>query len=296
MDPTRRLPENLVAHAKAFRDGGHGAVEAKHASTVVLLRDGDGLPGGLEVYLLRRRVDMAFAAGMCVFPGGGVDSRDFDADIGWVGPTPAEWADLLDTDEELARALVCAAVRETFEESGVLLAGPTAESVVEDTSGAAWEDDRRLLEGREVSFTEFLGRRGLKLRTDLLRPWGSWVTPVFEPRRFHARFFVAALPAGQVTGDLSVESDQVVWLSVRDAIRAVDTQRMLMLAPTYFTCLEIYGFATPADVLAGAEQRELTAVEPEAYVDGDGVYLSIPDRLVALREDVGSRMHGGTPR
>src|SRR3954453_21569794 len=134
------------------------------------MRDGGGLPGGIEVYLLRRHVDMAFAAGMCVFPGGGVDKRDFDADIGWVGPSAAGWGALLWGDEPFARALVCAAVRETFEESGVLLAGPTEESVGGDTTGAGWERDRRALEGREVSFTSFLERRGLKLRTDLLRP------------------------------------------------------------------------------------------------------------------------------
>jgi 8-oxo-dGTP pyrophosphatase MutT (NUDIX family) len=290
MDATRRLPTELVEHARAFAHGGRQPVEAKHASTVVLLREGDRRPGGLEVYLLRRHVDMAFAAGMCVFPGGGVDPRDFDADIGWVGPTPARWAELLGTDEAFARALVCAAVRETFEESGVLLAGPGADSVVDDTTGPDWEEDRRRLEARELSFTEFLQRRGLRLRTDLLRLWGSWVTPVFEPRRYNARFFVAELPAGQVTRDVSTESDHVVWLPVRDAIRAVDEQQMLMLPPTYCTCLELYDFERPADVLAATEHRDLTSVEPEALVDEDGAYLSIPERLVALAEDVGARM------
>jgi 8-oxo-dGTP pyrophosphatase MutT (NUDIX family) len=292
VDPTRRLPDHLVAHARAFTDGTTEPVEAKHASTVVLMRDGDGQPGGLEVYLLRRHVDMAFAAGMCVFPGGGVDKRDFDAEIGWVGPSPAEWAALLGTDEAFARALVCAAVRETFEESGVLLAGPTEETVVEDTTGDDWEEDRRALEAREVSFTSFLERRGLRLRTDLLRLWGSWVTPVFEPRRFNARFFVAALPAGQVTRDVSTESDEVVWLPVREAIREVDDRQMMMLPPTYCTCLELYDAASTADALAAAGTRDLTSVEPEAVVDGDGAYLSIPDRLVALGEDVAARMRG----
>jgi 8-oxo-dGTP pyrophosphatase MutT (NUDIX family) len=242
------------------------------------------------VYLLRRHVDMAFAAGMCVFPGGGVDRRDFDADIGWVGPSPSAWAKLLDTDDAFARALVCAAVRETFEESGVLLAGPTEQSVVGDTTGEDWETDRRRLEAREVSFTEFLERRGLKLRTDLLRPWGSWVTPVFEPRRFNARFFVAELPAGQVTRDVSTESDEVLWLPVRDAIRAVDAHEMLMLPPTYCTCLELYDFTRAADALVGAERRDLAPIEPAAVVDGDGAYLSIPDRLVRLADDVTARM------
>ena len=292
MDPTRRLPDRLVEQARAYTDGTTEPVEPKHASTVVLMRDGDGQPGGLEVYLLRRHVDMAFAAGMCVFPGGGVDKRDFDAEIGWVGPTPAEWAALLGTDEAFARALVCAAVRETFEESGVLLAGPTEESVVEDTTGDDWEEDRRALEAREVSFTSFLERRGLRLRTDLLRLWGSWVTPVFEPRRFNARFFVAALPTGQVTRDVSTESDEVVWLPVREAIRAVDDRTMMMLPPTYCTCLELYDAASTSDALAAAGSRDLTSVEPEAVVGEEGAYLSIPDRLVALGEDVAARMRG----
>jgi 8-oxo-dGTP pyrophosphatase MutT (NUDIX family) len=289
MDPTRRLPPSLLEHARAF-DRSSTPAEPKHASTVVLLREGDGRPGGLEVYLLRRHVGMAFAAGMCVFPGGGVDRRDFDADIGWVGPEPAEWAKLLDCDEGFARALVCAAVRETFEESGVLLAGPTPATVVTDTTGDDWEADRRRLEAREVSFTDFLARRGLRLRTDLLRLWGSWVTPVFEPRRFNARFFVAELPAGQVTRDVSTESEEVVWLPVREAIRAVDEHRMLMLPPTYCTCLELYDFTTPTEVLAAADGRDLVSVEPRAVVDDAGAYLSIPERLVRLGEDVAARM------
>jgi hypothetical protein len=163
---------------------------------------------------------------------------------------------------------------------------------VDDTTGADWEDDRRALEGREMSLTSFLERRGLRLRTDLLRLWGSWVTPVFEPRRFNARFFVAELPAGQITRDVSTESDHVVWLPVRDAIRAVDAHEMLMLPPTYCTCLELYDFARPGDALAAAADRDLTSVEPEALVDEDGAYLSIPDHLVALGKDVAARMRG----
>jgi 8-oxo-dGTP pyrophosphatase MutT (NUDIX family) len=290
MDPTRRLPPTLVEHARAFARGDRQPAEPRHASTVVVLRPGDGLPGGLEVYLLRRHVDMAFAAGMYVFPGGGVDKRDFDAEVGWVGPAPAEWARLLGSDEAFARALVCAAVRETFEESGVLLAGPTEQTVVADTTGADWEADRHALEARELPLTELLARRGLRLRTDLLRLWGSWVTPVFEPRRFHARFFVAELPAGQVTRDVSTESDEVVWLPVREAVRAVDEHRMLMLPPTYCTCLELYDHTSPADVLAAATGRDLEPVEPQAVVDGSGAYLSIPERLVRLGEDVAARL------
>ena len=286
MDPTRRLPESFVATAREFLDGTKQPVAPKDASTVMLLRGGDDEPGGVEVYLLRRTLDMAFAGGFCVFPGGGVDPRDFDHEIGWVGPSPQEWARLIDTSEEQAEALVCAAARETFEESGVLLAGATEDSVVADTTGDDWERDRQRLEARELSFTDFLDQRGLRLRTDLLQLWGRWVTPIFEPRRYDTRFFVAALPDGQVTRDVSTESDEVVWMRVRDVIDAVDEGTLAMLPPTYATCLELHEHTSPAAALAAAPHRDRTPILPEMQVDPDGGYLALPHRLVALGEDV----------
>ena len=204
------LPPELVRQAREFADGTRTPVEPRDAATVVLMRPPEEGP---SVYLLRRQTSMAFAAGMCVFPGGVVDPRDFDASVGWAGPSPAEWAGRLGTDEATALALVCAAVRETFEESGVLLAGTRPDSVVADTTGDDWEADRVALEARELAFTEFLSRRGLVLRSDLLGVWAGWLTPIFEPRRYRTWFFVAELPEGQRTRDVSTESSSVTWLS-----------------------------------------------------------------------------------
>ena len=282
MEPTRRLPEHLVRQAQQHATGGGTPAVPRDASTVVLLREGDGREGGLEVYLLRRVAAMAFAGGFCVFPGGGVDPRDADAAIGWAGPSAGEWGRLLGTSTQLARALVCAAVRETFEESGVLLAGSTPDTVVADTTGDDWERDRRLLEAREVAFTEVLGRRGLVLRTDLLQWWGSWVTPVAEPRRYDTRFFVARLPPGQVTRDVSSEAEEVVWLAVRDALDAVDAGRLSMLPPTYVTCLELQPFRALEEALAAASLRERSTVEPELVIDADGARLELPPGPAAL--------------
>ena len=287
MDPTRRLPEAFVEHVRKFVDSGQPVAEPRDASTVVLLRDGDGQPGGLEVYLLRRVDQMAFAGGFCVFPGGGVDPRDFDQEIGWAGPSAAEWSSMLGTSEQHARALVCAAVRETFEESGVLLAGFSDSSVVDDTTGDDWEADRLALETRELSFTSFLAQRGLVLRTDLLGFWGSWITPVFEPRRYDTRFFVAALPEGQVTRDVSTESSQVMWKPVREVIADVDADRLAMLPPTYATCLELFSSRSVASAVASASERDRTPILPEMQIDPDGGYLRLPERLVALGESVG---------
>ncbi|QNN54649.1 NUDIX hydrolase [Nocardioides mesophilus] len=302
MEARIRLPDTLVEHALAFAAGTRTPSEPRFASTVVLLRESAGTgeaggdaggPGSLEAYLLRRHVDMAFAAGMCVFPGGGVDPRDFDHTVAWAGPSAAEWAERMGVEEALARALVCAAVRETFEESGVLLAGPTDSSVVADTTGADWEEDRRALEAREVPLTDFLTRRGLVLRTDLLRLWGSWVTPVVEPRRYDTQFFVTRLPEGQVARDVSTESDRVLWSRVDEAIRAVDAGEMFMLPPTYCTLLELFEYGAVADALVAAQGRDLTPVEPAVVPGSDGdaaMYLSIPAHLVDLGHAVRERL------
>jgi 8-oxo-dGTP pyrophosphatase MutT (NUDIX family) len=275
------LPPHLVEHAREFAEGRRTPAEPRDAATVILMRPAPSPGSGPELYLLRRQTSMAFAGGMCVFPGGGVDPRDFDSSVAWAGPTAASWAASLLTSEEMARALVCAAVRETFEESGVLLAGPSASEVVADTTGEDWEADRLALEGKELAFTTFLSRRGLVLRSDLLGAWAAWCTPEFEPRRFRTWFFVALLPAGQVTRDVSSESSSVLWRSALGACDAVDAGEIGMMPPTYVTCLEVGQHATPADVLEASAGRDLTMFTPS--VDDDD-RVSIPARSMPLVE------------
>ena len=275
------LPPQLVEHARDFAEGRRTPAEPRDAATVVLMRAGSD-DRGPELYLLRRQTSMAFAGGMCVFPGGGVDPRDFDSAVAWSGPGPAEWADRLGTSEEMARALVCAAVRETFEESGVLLAGPSAAEVVADTTGDDWEADRQALEAKDLSFTAFLDRRGLVLRTDLLGAWSGWCTPEFEPRRFRTWFFVAALPPGQRTRDVSSESSSVAWMSALGACDAVDAHELGMMPPTYVTCLEVGQYADPDAVLAAATGRDLTMFTPAVESEGEGATMSVPERSMPL--------------
>ena len=276
------LPEALVEQAEAFASGDREPAEPRNAATVLLLRDASK---GLSVYLLRRQTSMAFAGGMVVFPGGGVDPRDFDHSVSWAGPSVAAWAERLGVDAANARALVCAAVRETFEESGVLLAGPSETEVVADTTGEDWEADRVALEKRELAFTEFLDRRGLVLRTDLLAVWSAWLTPVFEPRRYRTWFFVAELPAGQRTRDVSTESDAVAWSPVMGAVEAAERGEIGMMPPTYLTCLEVGQHRTAEEVLAAAASGRPTEVfMPEPVHEGGVMTLSFPDRLRPLLE------------
>lgn len=277
--PPVPLPEHLIDVARSFEDGTNTPAEPRDAATVILMRPS---ANGPEVYYLRRHVSMDFAAGMAVFPGGGVDRRDFDASVGWAGPSPAAWATRLGCDEETARALVCAAVRETFEESGVLLAGTSESSVVADTTGDDWEADRVALESRELALTDFLNRRGLVLRTDLLGVWDAWLTPTFEPKRYRTWFFVAVLPDGQVTRDVSTESSSVAWIPARVAADQADAEELALMPPTYLTSLEVGGFASPAEVLEVAASRSVEMFTPSVEPLGEGWTLSMPDRLRPL--------------
>jgi len=249
-----RVPPALLSAARAFAEEGREPVRPRLASTVVLMRPE---VDGFEVYALRRVATMAFAAGMYVFPGGGVDPRDATAEIGWAGPTPAEWAERLGLPEAQARAVVCAAVREVFEESGVLLAGPDATTVVGDVSGAEWEAARVALVGRELGMAEFLAGRELVLRGDLLAPWARWVTPEFEPRRFDTYFFLARLPERQRTRDVGGEAALVRWARPADL-----AEERPMLPPTEITLRQLATFDRIEDALDAARRRRLPAVRP----------------------------------
>lgn len=267
------FPPDWPERIRALADGALTPVTPKRAATVMLLKDTDRGP---VVHMLRRRASMAFAGGAYAYPGGGVDPRDDDRQVRWAGPTRAWWAERLGVDETTAQAIVCAAVRETYEEAGVLLAGPAPDSVVRDTTGDDWEADRAALVARETSFAEFLDRRGLVLRSDLLGAWTRWITPEFEPRRYDTWFFVAALPEGQRTRNASTEADRTVWIRPADASASYDEGELLMMPPTIATLRQLTACATAAEALAAAPGRDLTPVLAQARLEAGAVVLSWP--------------------
>lgn len=266
-------PAEWPDRIRALADGTLTPASPRRAATVMLLKD---TAAGTVVHMLRRRASMAFAGGAYAYPGGGVDPRDDEHHIRWAGPTRAWWAERLGVDETTAQAIVCAAVRETYEEAGVLLAGPAPDSVVGDTTGAEWEADRAALVARDFSFAEFLDRRGLVLRSDLLGAWTRWITPEFEPRRYDTFFFVAALPQGQRTRNASTEADRTVWIRPQEAADGYDKGELLMMPPTIATLRQLAPYATAADALAAAPARDLTPVLAKARLEDDEIVLSWP--------------------
>ncbi|MFD5517607.1 NUDIX hydrolase [Streptomyces sp. NPDC127066] len=267
------FPAEWPERIRALAEGTLTPVTPRRAATVMLVKDSEAGP---VVHMLRRRASMAFAGGAYAYPGGGVDPRDDEQQIRWAGPTRAWWAERLGVDETSAQAIVCAAVRETYEEAGVLLAGPSPDSVVGDTTGDDWEADRAALVARDLSFAQFLDRRGLVLRSDLLGAWARWITPEFESRRYDTWFFVAVLPEGQRTRNASTEADRTVWIRPADAAAGYDKGELLMMPPTIATLRGLVEYEGSADALAGAAARDLTPVLAEARLEGGEVVLSWP--------------------
>jgi 8-oxo-dGTP pyrophosphatase MutT (NUDIX family) len=270
-----RLPSQFAGRVRDILEGRVQPPPPRDASTVLLLRSPPG--GGFEVYLLRRKRSMAFAPGAHVFPGGSVDRRDAETQLAWAGPDPVAWGKILNGSAELARALICAAVRETFEESGVLLAGPAPDAVVADTTDDSFEADRRALIDRSLSLAEMLQRRHLVLRADLLRPWARWITPVLEGRRYDTRFFAATLPAGQRTREVGGEADEVAWLAPAAAIAAARRGEIMLMPPTAVSLAELCRHGSAGEALAA--EADMAPRQPSvALVDG-AAWLTIPDGL-----------------
>ncbi len=193
-------------------------MKPRPASSVVLIRDA---PVGTEVYLSYRRGESPL--GVVAFPGGSVEEHDDDP-VAWFGPSPAQWAAALATpDHHVARRFVVAAIRELFEETGVLLAGPDPSSLVEGTRHPQWMEAREAMAAGEKTFAEILGKRGLGLRTDLIKPLSAWLSPDFAHRRFDTRYFAAAQPVNQEPTLLASKGVWGQWRWSADEIRQRNT-------------------------------------------------------------------------
>jgi len=245
----------------------------RRASTVMLLRDGDAGP---EVFMLRRVSGMEFAPSMMVFPGGGVDERDGESGLPWAGPAPAEWADRLGCSPAEAQMYVAAAIREVFEECGVLLASPSASGPLARVDDPEWRDIRLALVDRRLSLADVLHDRGLVLRSDLIVAKAHWLTPVFEPRRYDTWFFAALMPPFQVADGETTEADHADWFVPSELLRAYAAGSALMLPPTVICVEEIRDAPSAAAVVVHSD--ELPLIMPEVVDGPDGAAMESVER------------------
>lgn len=233
------------------------------AATLVLARDGDA---GLEVLLVQRGEHGDFP-GLHVFPGGLVDRGDSDPRLLAASRRDAHSADRLLSLADALPSFV-AAVRESLEEIGVLLAHTPAGHHAEVAIVHAWQ--RQLL-ARETGFADLVARESLQLNTDELGYLSHWITPVGIPRRYDTRFFVARMPAGQdvhVDGREAVRAD---WLAPSVALAAQARGDIRLIFPTIRNLEALAKFTTAEELLAQTQQvRPVPATLPKVVDSGAG--------------------------
>ena len=201
------LPDEQMTAARSWVAYGERRPRAaRRASSVAVVRDG---LHGVET-LLRHRSGPT-PLGALAFPGGSLEDFD-EEECTWYGPTPAQWSRVLGvSDHRLARRHIMGAVRELFEETGILLAGRDRFSVAEDPGGGEWMEIRQGLDRQELTLASVLRRRGYGVRTDLLRAVGQWHSPGFAHRRFITHYFAVAAPQGQQDSLLAGKGTWARW-------------------------------------------------------------------------------------
>lgn len=218
------------------------------AATVLLLRPGADDPAP-EVFTITRHSALAFSAGVSAFPGGRIDAADdLPADL-WAGTDLVEWGHRLGLGPDEAGMVLAGVVRETFEETGVLLARhQDGRPVTAGTLAGLPDDARRRVEDHELDFVSLLAGHGLRPDAGGLRALSRWITPEGEPRRYDTFFFLAALPEGQAPGTLSFEGADSRWTTATAALADFRAGRHQLMPPTW---AQFRALADAADV-AGA--------------------------------------------
>jgi len=241
------------------------------AATVILLRPG-AAAGAPEVFLVRRGEGAAFMGGAHVFPGGRVDPAD--ATVPAAGDAAAFAARLGEEAPETALAVGAAAARELFEEAGALLARDVRTGADPDLADPArrarLSAARRALAKRETTFRAFLEGEGLAVDLGALHFFARWVTPEVEPRRFDARFFLAACPAGAEPVHDEAEVFEGVWLEPAEALRRADRGEIALPPPTLWNLLDLAPLARVEDALAAADARTVVVFRPRARATAAG--------------------------
>jgi 8-oxo-dGTP pyrophosphatase MutT (NUDIX family) len=235
------------------------------ASTVVLLRG----EHPFEVFLVRRNDSIAFLGGAHVFPGGRVDPADHSH--AFIGEAENITARMPDVPAEVAIAHHVAAVRELFEEAGVLLARPLTAASVERLTA----DRRDLLAGR-ITFADIVAREHLHLQLEELAYFAHWVTPEIEIRRFDTRFFIARAPKGQTPIHDEGETTHSEWVAPAAAIERSRAGHISLPPPTWTTLQMLAKLDSIEEVFDWARRKPIPRVQPRFEKHGDRTLLFYP--------------------
>lgn len=280
-DPTFIIPDDQLppGFAESVERVPAEPAQPRPAATVVLVRDGGSGP---EILLLRRVRNSGFVPGAYVFPGGRVDESDARADL-------VALADGLSAAEAESRlrhtnahppaiAYYMAAIREAFEETGILVArsldGTPAVGAAQDASVLLLRD--ALLDGK-TTFEAVIAGMGARLELKRMEYLAHWVTPVVEPRRYDTRFFLAGVPAGTEAAIHASEMTDAVWLTAEAALARNDDGTLPMIFPTIRTLQDLQGFENVSAVLEHFAQLRIPTIEPRLVRTPTGVGMELPE-------------------
>ncbi len=245
------------------------------AATVTLVRDG---AQGLEVLMMKRNMQSAFVPGRYLFPGGSVDPGDGLADIyaRCVGFTDAAASRRLGI-ESGGLAYWVAAIRESFEESGLLLAHGENSRQVTHEQAAELAQHRKAVAAGELPFDTLLRDAGLRLAVDTLVYFAHWITPPGAPRRYDTRFFLAHAPVGQEPVHDNDEMTESVWINPREGVERHEAGTFKLMTPTIHT-LRLFAVHESADALMAAMRAlpDVPTMAPRIGKDGRRIMLGEP--------------------
>ena len=257
----------------------------RDAATVMLVRDEQD---GLQVFMLRRNLNSEFVGGAYVFPGGAVDDADRHSDLGAVceGRSDAQASEALGI-EEGGLAFWVAAIRECFEEAGVLLAYDEHGDMVrlsDATVAGRFQRHREAVDRGERRLVEICADERLRIAVDHLHYFSHWITPEGAPRRYDTRFFVCAAPPEQTALHDNRETIANLWIRPADALERYERGAFDLIFPTIKSLEAIGRFERSSDLLAAAAAAgDVPGLHPRLTSDGHGVRIHLPGDSEAAR-------------
>ena len=236
------------------------------AATILLLRPSETK---LEVFMVVRNHQIDFASGALVFPGGKADKQDFDDDLVPLVQSP--------NPESNMRGVEISAIREAFEECGILLAYDKITSQIIDSSKLeSIQGYREALNSGEISLKDFLIKENLKLACDQLTRFAHWITPEMMPKRFDTHFYLALAPQDHVATHDGYESVDSVWISPAKAVEEARAGKRTIIFPTRLNLEKLTEWNTPNQAIEATKTSEIISVLPWTEKRRDGNYLCIP--------------------
>ena len=241
----------------------------KNAATVILVRHSES--AGWKLFLARRHHKQSFMAGAYVFPGGQVEEADKSPDLGsYIKKSPDfQPARILQEDfldDDTALGFFIAAIRETFEEVGILLGGTPSDGFVsfhDKDVRARYTECRRRLYASEITLGEIAREEGIVFFPDVLVPYAHWITPEFEKMRFDTRFFLAKLPPEQRPVADATELTESLWVTPKKALEMHCSKELMLMPPTLKTIEELCAFKSIDELFAATANKDIYPILPQ---------------------------------